>query len=87
MSEGGKVKAITHSPFLAGPEHRTHRREALKLVMATSSAVLSLRSPLESTLPGRSIDKFTAMLFGSEVGHYILVQTLHTGCSPQQLEG
>ena len=51
----------------AGPEHVIHRREALKLVMVTSSAVLNLRSPLDSGLPGRSIDKFTAMLFGSEV--------------------
>ncbi len=54
---------------LAGSEHSTHRRESLKLVMATASAVLSLRSPLDSALPGRSIDKFTAMLFGGEVSH------------------
>ena len=49
-----------------------HRREALKLVMTTSSAVLNLRRPLDSTLPGRTIDKFTAMLFGSEVRAILL---------------
>jgi len=52
----------------AGPEHVTHRREALKLVVASASTVLDLRSPLDSRLPGRSIDKLTAMLFGQEVG-------------------
>ena len=54
--------------FLTGQEHVEHRREALKLMHMCASSVLNLRSPLDSSLPGRSIDKLTAMLFGPEVG-------------------
>lgn len=53
--------------FLTGSQHVHHRREAFKLIRICTASMINIRSPIESGLSGRSIDKLTAMLFSNEV--------------------
>ena len=46
----------------AGSKDAHARRQGLRFLHVTLAAMLNLRSPADSTLPGRSVDKLAASL-------------------------
>jgi hypothetical protein len=56
--EGGEVTVYA----AAGPKDAHARRQGLRFLHVTLAAMLNLRSPADSTLPGRSVDKLAASL-------------------------